>query len=139
MNNKTKAEQLFGKRSKDLNEKELREYYKLLQRERRKRPDVQEYVKRIAKEYQKNNREKINQAKREWNRKNPDKIKKYRNASFKREIALLEKALELACLSMNDKWFYCKYKDKLCPPEHSCLNLVMEYFKEQAKEIMKSE
>ena len=55
-------------------------------------------------------------------------------------IEVLEIALELACLSLRGKCDYCKYKDnEICPPNHNCSNLVMEYFKEQAKEMMKSE
>ena len=55
------------------------------------------------------------------------------------KLALTEKALELACLSMRGKCDYCKYKNEHCPPEHNCSNLAMEYFIEQAKEMMKSE
>lgn len=55
-------------------------------------------------------------------------------------IRLLNKALELACLSTHEKCFYCKYKnDEICPPDHSCSSIVMEYFLEQAEEMMKSE
>lgn len=56
------------------------------------------------------------------------------------QLALTEKAFELACLSLRGKCDYCKYKDnEICPSDHHCSNLVMEYFLEQAKEMMKSE
>lgn len=59
---------------------------------------------------------------------------------LKDKLALTEKALELACLSLRGKCDYCKYKDdERCPLDHNCSNLVMEYFLEQAKEMMKSE
>ena len=48
-----------------------------------------------------------------------------------KRIAHLEKALKLACLSLRGKCDYCKYKDdEICPPDHHCSNLVMEYFLE---------
>lgn len=53
---------------------------------------------------------------------------------LKKRLALTEKALKLACLSLRGKCDYCKYKDnEICPPDHHCSNLVMEYFLEQAK------
>ena len=53
-------------------------------------------------------------------------------------IRLLNKALELACLSTYEKCFYCKYKnDEMCPPDHSCSSIVMEYFLKEAEEMMK--
>ena len=136
----TKAEEWFGKKKKDLNEEETKEYFKLVQRERRKRPDVQEYIKKNRREYVIKNREKVNQAKREWNRKNPDKIKKYRNTGFKREIAVLEKALELACdylLSNEGDELYELVKDIYDDSEY--LKTKINYFKTKAKEVLKNE
>ena len=55
----------------------------------------------------------------------------------KQQLALTEKALEQVCLSLRGKCDYCKYKDdEICPTNHHCSNLVMEYFLEQAKEMI---
>ena len=55
-----------------------------------------------------------------------------------KELKIAEKALELACKSMSGKCSYCIYANEpQCPPNHHCSNLVMQYFKEEAKEIVK--
>ena len=136
----TNSERWLGKRKKDLNEEELKEYFKLSQRERRRRPDVQEYIKKYNREYVAKNRTEIYKKNREWQKRNPEKMKSYKNSKLKREIAVLEKALELACkyklpedgkktIRFMDTGIQIdKYKD------------LIEYAKEQArKEMMKSE
>ena len=55
-------------------------------------------------------------------------------AEKKKELAITDEALKMACLSLRGKCDYCKYKDdEICPPDHHCSNLVMEYFLEQAE------
>ena len=69
--------------------------------------------------------------------------------SFKREaqifdlkdqLALTEKALELACKEITGSCEYCSYKTTIeCPVEANCLDEKINYFKTKAKEMMKSE
>lgn len=56
------------------------------------------------------------------------------------QLALTEKALELACKEIADSCEYCSYKTLPdCPIEANCLDEKINYFKTEAKEIMKSE
>jgi hypothetical protein len=59
---------------------------------------------------------------------------------LKDQIALTEKALELACKEITDSCEYCSYKTMPdCPIEANCLDEKINYFKTEAKEMMKSE
>ena len=59
---------------------------------------------------------------------------------FKHQLALIEKALELACQEITGSCEYCSYKTMPeCPIEANCVDEKMNYFKTKAKEMMKSE
>lgn len=56
------------------------------------------------------------------------------------QLALTEKALELACKEITDSCEYCSYKTMPdCPIEANCLDEKINYFKTEAKEMIKSE
>lgn len=56
------------------------------------------------------------------------------------QLALTEKALELACKEITSSCEYCSYKTRIeCPVEANCLDEKINYFKTEAKEMMKSE
>ena len=94
MSKVTKAEKWFGKKKNDLTSEELKEFWRLEAKERRKLPKVQEYRKQYQKQYQKDNKEKINQSIKEWKQNNPEKVKSYRYAKLNREIEVLKKSLK---------------------------------------------
>lgn len=59
---------------------------------------------------------------------------------LKYQLALTEKALELACKEITGSCEYCSYKTRIeCPVEANCLDEKLNYFKARAKEMMKSE
>ena len=61
-------------------------------------------------------------------------------AELKDQLALTEKALELACKEITGSCEYCSYKTRIeCPVEANCLDEKINYFKTKAKEMMKSE
>ena len=56
------------------------------------------------------------------------------------QLAITEKALELACEEITGSCEYCSYKTRIeCPVEADCLDEKINYFKSKAKEMMKSE
>ena len=62
------------------------------------------------------------------------------NQQLKQQIAITEKALELACKEITGSCEYCSYKTRIeCPVEADCLDEKINYFKTKAKEMMKSE
>jgi hypothetical protein len=66
----TKAEKWFGKKQKDLTKEELREFWKLESRERRKLPKVKEYKKQYNKKYIQEHREEWSMRNKEWRNNN---------------------------------------------------------------------
>ena len=61
-------------------------------------------------------------------------------AELQKQIAITEKALELACKEITGSCEYCSYKTRIeCPVEADCLDEKINYFKTKAKEMMKSE
>ena len=53
------------------------------------------------------------------------------------QLAITEKALELACREITGSCEYCSYKTRIeCPVEADCLDEKINYFKSQAKEII---
>lgn len=61
-------------------------------------------------------------------------------AQLQYQLALTEKALELACKEITGSCEYCSYKTRIeCPVEANCLDEKINYFKTKAKEMMKSE
>ena len=59
---------------------------------------------------------------------------------LKQQLAITEKALELACREITGSCEYCSYKTRIeCPVEADCLDEKINYFKTKAKEMMKSE
>ena len=56
------------------------------------------------------------------------------------QLAITEKALEFACEEITGSCEYCSYKTMIeCPIEANCLDEKINYFKTQAKEMLKSE
>lgn len=56
------------------------------------------------------------------------------------QLAITEKALELACEEITGSCEYCSYKTRIeCPVEADCLDEKINYFKTKAKEMLKSE
>ena len=56
------------------------------------------------------------------------------------QLAITEKAIELACKEITGSCEYCSYKTRIeCPVESDCLDEKINYFKTKAKEMMKSE
>ena len=61
-------------------------------------------------------------------------------ADLQSQLAITEKALELACKEITGSCEYCSYKTRIeCPVEADCLDEKINYFKTKAKEMMKSE
>lgn len=61
-------------------------------------------------------------------------------AQLQHQLKVSEKALELACKEITDSCEYCSYKTMPdCPIEVNCLDEKINYFKTEAKEMMKSE
>ena len=59
---------------------------------------------------------------------------------LQKQLAITEKALELACEEITGSCEYCSYKTRIeCPVEADCLDEKINYFKTKAKEMMKSE
>ena len=59
------------------------------------------------------------------------------NEQLKQQLAITEKALELACREITGSCEYCSYKTRIeCPVEADCLDEKINYFKSQAKEII---
>jgi hypothetical protein len=59
---------------------------------------------------------------------------------LKDQLALTEKALELACKEITGSCEYCSYNTMPeCPIEANCLDEKINYFKNKAKEMMKNE
>ena len=59
---------------------------------------------------------------------------------LKQQLAVTEKALELACEELTGSCAYCSYKTKIeCPVEADCLDEKINYFKTKAKEILENE
>ena len=66
--------------------------------------------------------------------------KEKRIVELKQQLAISEKALELACREITGSCEYCSYKTRIeCPVEADCLDEKINYFKTKAKEIIKSE
>ena len=62
------------------------------------------------------------------------------NQQLKQQIAITEKALELACKEITGSCEYCSYKTRIeCPVEADCLDEKINYFKTKAKEMLESE
>lgn len=62
---------------------------------------------------------------------------KEENSQLKQQLAITEKALELACEEITGSCEYCSYKTRIeCPVEADCLNEKINYFKYKAKEII---
>ena len=56
------------------------------------------------------------------------------------QLAITEKALELACKEITGSCEYCSYKTRIeCPVEADCLDENINYFKTKAKEMLESE
>ena len=56
------------------------------------------------------------------------------------QLAITEKALELACKEITGSCEYCSYKTRIeCPVEANCLDEKINYFKTKAKEMLGSE
>ena len=71
-----------------------------------------------------------------------DMIKKLVNEKeqLKQQLAITEKALELACKEITGSCEYCSYKTRIeCPVEADCLDEKINYFKSQAKEMLENE
>lgn len=59
---------------------------------------------------------------------------------LQKQIAITEKALELACKEITGSCEYCSYKTRIeCPVEADCLDEKINYFKTKAKEILENE
>ena len=62
------------------------------------------------------------------------------NHQLKQQLAITEKALELACKEITGSCEYCSYKTRIeCPIEANCLDEKINYFKTKAKEMLESE
>ena len=56
------------------------------------------------------------------------------------QLAITEKALELACEEITGSCEYCSYKTRIeCPVEADCLDEKINCFKTKAKEMLESE
>ena len=56
------------------------------------------------------------------------------------QLAITEKAFELACEEITGSCEYCSYKTMIeCPIEANCLDEKINYFKTKAKEMLESE
>ena len=56
------------------------------------------------------------------------------------QLAITEKALELACEEITGSCEYCSYKTRIeCPVEADCLDEKINYFKTKAEEMLESE
>ena len=56
------------------------------------------------------------------------------------QLAITEKALELACEEIAGSCEYCSYKTRIeCPVEADCLDEKINYFKTKAKEMLENE
>ena len=56
------------------------------------------------------------------------------------QLAITEKALELACKEITGSCEYCSYKTRIeCPVEADCLDEKINHFKTKAKEMLGSE
>ena len=61
-------------------------------------------------------------------------------AELQQQLAITEKALELACREITGSCEYCSYKTRIeCPVEADCLDEKINYFKTKAKEMLESE
>ena len=61
-------------------------------------------------------------------------------ADLQNQLAITEKALELACKEITGSCAYCSYKTRIeCPVEADCLNENINYFKTKAKERLENE
>ena len=59
---------------------------------------------------------------------------------LQKQLAITEKALELACREITGSCEYCSYKTRIeCHVEADCLNEKINYFKSQAKEMLENE
>ena len=59
---------------------------------------------------------------------------------LQKQLAITEKALELACEEITGSCAYCSYKTMIeCPIEANCLDEKINYFKTKAKEMLESE
>ena len=59
---------------------------------------------------------------------------------LQKQLAITEKALELACKEITGSCEYCSYKTRIeCPVEADCLDEKINYFKTKAKEMLGSE
>lgn len=59
---------------------------------------------------------------------------------LKQQLAVTEKALELACEEITGSCKYCSYKTMIeCPIEADCLDEKINYFKSKAKEMLGNE
>lgn len=57
--------------------------------------------------------------------------------NYDNQLAITEKALELACKEITGSCEYCSYKTRIeCPVEADCLDEKINYFKSKAKEII---
>ena len=66
--------------------------------------------------------------------------KEKRIVELKQQLAITEKALELACREITGSCEYCSYKTRIeCPVEADCLDEKINYFKTKAKEMLGSE
>ena len=62
------------------------------------------------------------------------------NQQLKQQLAITEKALKFACEEIAGSCEYCSYKTRIeCPVEADCLDEKINYFKTQAKEMLKSD
>ena len=57
-------------------------------------------------------------------------------AELQKQLAITEKALELACKEITGSCEYCSYKTRIeCPVEADCLDEKINHFKTKAKEM----
>ena len=75
-----------------------------------------------------------------------DKIERYKLSDVEiisnkdQQLAITEKALELACKEITGSCEYCSYKTRIeCPVEADCLDEKINYFKTKAKEMLENE
>ena len=59
---------------------------------------------------------------------------------LQKQLAITEKALELACKEITGSCEYCSYKTMIeCPIEANCLDEKINYFKTKAQEMLENE
>ena len=59
---------------------------------------------------------------------------------LQKQLAIIQKALELVCREITGSCEYCSYKTRIeCPVEADCLDEKINYFKTQAKEMLENE